>query len=261
MDRAKIRAGCEFFADFKILLLTDEEVAFRSYLIADGNWDYSFSRRLREQSRQRLQHVDFPSGDRRILTLEQSNVSSEFKANIDDHLHIQGYAGTGKSFLIKYLVLTLQQTNASTLILAEHERQLKALLIGTEGIERMCPRTFGALIREMIPDDLTDAVARRMLRTNFPPEPTPDEEIVRHLGIHPVGTFSSFQIVKAVRETVHAFCLSNNNISHVTPYGSKQCAGKSCYTTRPSCGRQFCNRHFGSSSRVSVTIIASNGQP
>jgi hypothetical protein len=210
LDREKIRAGYELFADFKILLLTDEDVAFRSYLTAYGNWDYAFCKRLRERNVQRLLHVDFPAGDRRMLTLEQSKVFSEIKGNVDDHLHVQGYAGTGKSFLIKSLLVLLQEKSARTLVLAEHQRQLNALLIGTHGIERMCPRTFGELIREMLPDDLTDPVARRMLRTNFPPEPTPDEEIVRHLRVHPSGPFSSRQIVKAARETVHTFCLSNN---------------------------------------------------
>lgn len=210
LDRDKIRAGYELFADFKILLLTDADVAFRSYLTAESNWDFSFCRRLRAQDMHRLQQVDFPAGNCRMLTLEQSKIFSEIKGHVDDHLHVQGYAGTGKSFLIKSLLVLLQEKSAHTLVLAEHQRQLDALLIGTRGIERMCPRTFGELIREMISDDLIDPVAQRMLRTNYPSEPIPDEEIVRYLGVHPSGTFSARQIVKAARETVHAFCLSND---------------------------------------------------
>jgi len=210
LDREKIRAGLDLLPDFKILLLSEDDVAFRSYLTADRNWDSAFCQRHRAQLLRTYQRVDLPTGGRRILTLEQSQIFLEIKNHVDDHLHVQGYAGTGKSFLIKSLLMLLQEKHADTLALAEHQRQLDALLAGTQGIERMNPRTFGALVLEMIPPDLTDPVSLRMRRTNYPPEPTPDEELVRHLGIHPSGAFTALEVVKAVRETVSVFCYSDD---------------------------------------------------
>jgi hypothetical protein len=208
LDRNKIQAGCELLPELKILLLPDADVAFRSYLLPDGSWNPSFCGHYRAQIARTLQEVTLPQG-RRILTHEQTKIYLEIKGHTDDHLHVQGYAGTGKSFLIKSILQLMQEKNARTLVLAEHERQLDALLIGTHGNEGMYPRTFGALVREMIPRDLTGPATRRM-HTDYSPEPTPHEHLVRHLGIHESGLFSPNDIVKMVRETVNAFCSSDD---------------------------------------------------
>jgi hypothetical protein len=209
LDRNKIRAGCELLCDHKIALLNDDDVAFRNYLDAYGNWNHTFCERYRAQLLQGQQRVHLPSGSR-LLTPEQTKIFHGIKGHIDDPMHVQGYAGTGKSFLIKSVLMLLEDKRASTLVLAEDQRQLNALLIGTQGLEGMSARTYGQLILEMIPDDLTSPESLRMRRTNFPPGPTPDSELIRHLGIQPSRTFSPHQISKAVRETVRAFCYSDD---------------------------------------------------
>jgi hypothetical protein len=209
LDRDKIRAGCELLSDHKILLLTQEDVAFRSYLLPDGTWNPSFCERHRVQVERHLQHVELPTGGQRILTLEQTKVYLEIKGHTDDHLHVQGYAGTGKSFLVKSLLMAMQEKKACTLVLAEHQRQLDALLAGTQGIRGMCPRTFGALVREMIRYDLTNVTAVRM-HQNHVREPDTDSSLIRHLGIHESGLFTPDRIAQMVRETVRAFCASDD---------------------------------------------------
>lgn len=209
LEREKIVAGSERLSDFKILLLTDDDIKHRTYLTADRKWDHTFCERHRAQLVRPLQRIELPTGGQGILTLQQTQVFDGVRNNIDEHLHVQGYAGTGKSFLIRSLISLLQEKRANTLLLAEHQRQLDALLAGTRGLERVYPKTFGALMLEMIPYDLTDPASVRLLG-KYPAQPTPDEELVRHLGVHPNGQYSAMQIVQAVRDTVREFCVSND---------------------------------------------------
>lgn len=209
LDRDRIRAGCEFLPDAGILFLNDEDVAFRNYLLPDGNWNPSFVERHRAELTRPLQRTELPSGESRILTSEQSKIYHEIRGGLDDHLHVQGYAGTGKSFLIKSLLDLLQKWHAQTLVLAEHRGQLNALLVGTQGIEGMHPRTFGDIVRETIPTDLTNRAALRM-RANQSGRLMPDDELIRWLGVYDDPQHSAQQLVKMVRDTVYAFCSSDD---------------------------------------------------
>lgn len=208
LSRDGIRAGCELLSHFRILLATDADVAFRNYLLPDGSWNPAYCSHYRTQLAATMQRVELLTGERRLLSREQGKIALEIRAQIDDHLHVQGYAGTGKSYLIRALLSLLQGEHVHTLILAEHQRQLDALLAGAPEVERMYPRTFGALVREMASPNQADAVATRMRRTNYPPEPTPDEHIVRYLRIEPSGRFLAKDIVRMARETVKSFCES-----------------------------------------------------
>lgn len=210
LDREKIRAGYRLLPDFGISLLDDEAIQHRRYLTFDGEWDSTFRDRHRARLAQALQTIELPAGASAVLTLEQSRIFREVKTQADDHIHVQGYAGTGKSYLIKSLLTMLQPTGAKVLVLAERQRQLDALLVGTEQMKHVHPRRYGKLVSEMVPSDLTDPVNRRMARTNYSLTTIPDDEVVRHLGIQSGSGFLSREIVKAVRSTVAGFCYSGD---------------------------------------------------
>lgn len=210
LDREKIRAGYRLLPDFGISLLDEEAIERRSYLTFEGEWDSTFRDRHRARLAQALQTIQLPAGESGVLTLEQSRIFREVKTQADDHIHVQGYAGTGKSYLIKSLLTMLQPTGAKVLVLAERQRQLDALLVGTEQMEHVYPRRYGKLVSEMVPSDLTDPVNRRMARTNYSLITIPDDQVVRHLGIQSGSGFLSREIVKAVRSTVAAFCYTGD---------------------------------------------------
>jgi hypothetical protein len=218
LDRARIRAGYLLLADFGMALLADEVISQRSYLTVDGEWDSTFRDRHRTRLIQSLQSIDLPVGGRGVLTFEQSRIFREVTTQADDHIHVQGYAGTGKSYLIRSLLTMLQPTGAKVLVLAERQRQLDALLVGMEQMGHVQPRRFGRLVSEMVPPDLTDPINRRMARSNYSLTTIPDDEVVRHLGIQSGSGFLSREIVKAVRSTVAGFCYSGDpeiDASHI----------------------------------------------
>lgn len=208
--RDKIKEGYQLLPDFGIALLDDEALMQRSYIAIDGEWDSTFRERHNARLIESLQRVELPTGGPGLLTAEQGRIFREVKAQADDHMHVQGYAGTGKSYLIKSLLTMLQPSGAQVLVLAERQRQLAALLAGMDSRGHVHPRTFDKLVGEMIPRDLTDPVNRRMGRTNYSLAPMPDAAVVQHLAIQPGAEYSPYAIVKAVRSTVAGFCYSGD---------------------------------------------------
>jgi hypothetical protein len=230
LHREKIDAGYQLLADFGIALLGNDALEQRDYLTPAGQWDSSFPERYRTRQRERLRRISVP-GAQGTLTAEQSQIFREVKSQTDDHLHVQGYAGTGKSFLIKSLLSMLQPLGCSILILAERQRQLDALLADVGQLRHVHPRRFDTLAGEMAPPDLTDPINRRMARATYSPAPISDDDVVRHLGIQSSGAFSSRDIAKAARSAVAKFCFSGDremNVAHIPDW----CASSLDATTR-----------------------------
>lgn len=208
LDRAKIRAGQRLLADLGISLLDDEQLGRREYLRSDGQWDSSNRERYQSREHEGRQQIVLPSGRSSFLTREQSRIYREIKTQSDDHIHVQGYAGTGKSYLIKSLLGTLG--GARVLVLAERQAQLNALLADVSDLPHVYPRRFDVLAREMTPTDLTDPINVRMSQPYSASAPISDQLVIRHLGIQPSGTLQARDIVIVVRGTVASFCYSGD---------------------------------------------------
>ena len=217
LDRKKIREGNELLADFGIQLLDHDVAVGRSYLTVDGHWDGSFKERYRTRSVEQLQTV-VSAGKPGVLTEEQTRVFREFVAQPDDHMHVQGYAGTGKSLLIKSLLSIFAPAASSTLVLAERQRQLDALLGGGPPLGSAHARTFERLIESIVPPDITVSAFSRMRGKGYSRAQMSDDSIARGLGVYANGRFSPANIVQAARGTVGGYCYSGDdelNASHI----------------------------------------------
>jgi len=210
LDRARIQAGYRLLDDYGIALLEHELVDWRSYLNEHRAWDQTFCDRHRQRLRERLQPVALPSGGDRLLTSQQSGVYRTVVAQSDDHLHVQGYAGTGKSLLIHVLLDLLRRDERRVLVLAERSRQLRALMVGMEGLGQVDGLTFGQLAATITPPDLISKAQRGQYYDNTSRNPMSDEEMSRHLGVHAAGNCSSIQIVRWARKTVARFCMTGD---------------------------------------------------
>jgi hypothetical protein len=208
LDRAKIRAGHSLLADLGISLLSDEQIGHQDYLMTDGAWDSSSRDRYHARDHDAREQILLPNGAVSFLTREQTRIYREISAQSDDHIHVQGYAGTGKSYLIKSLLTTLR--GARVLVLAERQAQLQALLAGVSELPHVYPRRFDVLAREMVPADLTDPTNVRMSQPYSASAPISDELIIRHLGIRASGSLLERDLVAIVRRTVARFCASSD---------------------------------------------------
>jgi hypothetical protein len=214
-----IEEGYKLLPDFRMALLDEEVIRNQNYLTFEGEWDYTFNERHREKLMQSLVRVnkDIP------LTLEQSRIYQEIKAQTDDHIHVQGYAGTGKSFLIKSLVSMLDRKGVGILILAERQKQIEAIMSGVGQMDHVFATTFAGLAYEIIPQDLTNHINWNMRKKNLSRAAMTDDEVIRHFNIMPSDKFSKYEIVKAVRSTLVGFCYSgdeNIQLSHIPKWCS-----------------------------------------
>lgn len=207
LSRERIESGYYQIHDFQIALVDDDTCVQQAYLCPEGQWDFGFSQRQREQLAP--QRLITTVADRTLtLSAEQSRVYREFEAVSDEHMHIQGYAGTGKTSLIKGLLSLFQSSTASLLVLAEYARQLDALGIDRQHPDKVYACTFSELADLVTPTDLTSSANRNMLRPDRTRATQPDEVLIRRLGIQSVGKLGKTQIVTAVRATLYRFCHS-----------------------------------------------------
>jgi hypothetical protein len=209
LDRAKLRAGRECLLRCGVVLLAHEDLAHRSYLTGDEEWDSGFNDRHREWLQRTVTRVAMPDGQIRMLTPEQGQVFREAEAASDEHLHVQGYAGTGKSHLIASLLAMLVAKGAVIALVAERRTQLEALEKRIGKVEGVHPMTFGGLMDEVIPPDLSDPGAMRMRHRDRSQAMPSDESLARYLGVHAGGGLSAAGIAGIARGIVGAFCRSD----------------------------------------------------
>ena len=209
LDRNAVDDGFHLLPEFRIGLLDDEAVKQKAYLTWKGLWDYGFQQKYRDNLASERVNINFDSRQH-LLSAEQTRVYREFEAQKDEHMHIQGYAGTGKSSVIKSLLTLFEASSSQVLVLAGYKRQLDALSIDSQKLQHVRKCTFTELAEMVIPPDFTSAANRNMLRNNRSRTTMPDEVIVRQLGIKASSAYATEQIIKAVRAAVYGFCQSGD---------------------------------------------------
>ncbi len=124
-DQGKLYFGLEAIKHLKLRFLEAEEVAARHYLLPGGEWDSSFSTRHYEANNPYREHLVTPRHRDRWLSDAQDKLVRTFRANLDEDLHVQGYAGVGKSHLLGALLEFLRPE--TTLVLAQTKSKLEVL--------------------------------------------------------------------------------------------------------------------------------------
>lgn len=207
LDRDTVDAGFNLLSHFNIALLDDEAVKRRAYISHTGLYDFGFQTRYRESLTDTS--IKTVIGTRPgSLNAEQSRVYREFEAQKNEHLHIQGYAGTGKSSLIKSLLTMFATSSAQVLVLVARKIQLDAFRVHVKNMPHVHAITFIDLANMLIPEDLTAGANRNMLKSRSNRATISDDAIIQHLGVKASGAYSANQIIQATRATVYRFCLS-----------------------------------------------------
>lgn len=124
-DPTKFYSGCKVVKRLNLRFLLADEVSARDYLLPNGKWDIAFKARHHRSKNPFSEQVVTPWHRERWLSPAQNKLIRTFRANLDEHLHVQGYAGIGKSHLLGALRECLRP--GGTLVLAHTEGKLEAL--------------------------------------------------------------------------------------------------------------------------------------
>lgn len=124
-EPSKLYFGIEAIKKSKLRFLMADEVAAQEYLLPSGRWDVEFKHRHARDHHPFRRQMVTASHDERWLSGAQDHLVRTFRANLDEHLHVQGYAGIGKSHLIGTLIECLRPER--TLVLAHTEKKLATL--------------------------------------------------------------------------------------------------------------------------------------
>ncbi|MGY4495370.1 hypothetical protein [Pseudomonas sp. TE3610] len=124
-DQGKLYYGLEAIKQLNLRFLEAEEVAAQAYLLPGGEWDNTFNVRHHQHNDPYHEHVVTPRHRERWLSDAQDKLVRTFRANLDEDLHVQGYAGVGKSHLLGALLEYLRPE--TTLVLARTKSKLDVL--------------------------------------------------------------------------------------------------------------------------------------
>ncbi|MBI6912112.1 AAA family ATPase [Pseudomonas palleroniana] len=124
-DPRKLYFGCNALKSINLRLLSAEEVQARDYLLPSGQWDMDYKVRHLRGNDPFSQQMITPRHRERWLSPAQDKLVRTFRANLNEDLHVQGYAGVGKSHLLGALIECLRP--AQTLILARTGAKLATL--------------------------------------------------------------------------------------------------------------------------------------
>lgn len=124
-DQGKLYYGLEAIKQLPLRFLEAEEVAAQAYLLPGGEWDNCFSVRHHQANNPYREQVVTARHRERWLSDAQDKLVRTFRANLGEDLHVQGYAGVGKSHLLGALLEFL--TPEATLVLARTSGKLEVL--------------------------------------------------------------------------------------------------------------------------------------
>lgn len=124
-DPRKLYAGRNLLKNLKVRYLAADEVLARDYLLPCGKWDAEFKVRHLRGRNPFSQQIVTPRHRELWLSSAQDRLIRTFHANMNEDLHVQGYAGIGKSHLLGALTEYLKPEG--TLLLAHTPGKLEAL--------------------------------------------------------------------------------------------------------------------------------------
>ena len=153
LDRGKVAAGAKEMFQLHIRLLDAETIKMRSYLTYEGEWDYTFGQSF-SGLRYRDDYLIKPYHGTYLLTDDQIRALSVVAGESDEHLHLQGYAGSGKTFLIQSIIDVYKSRGvdpSNILLLAGSTAQLNALKKTIK--DKIATLTLGSLAGSILPNE------------------------------------------------------------------------------------------------------------
>lgn len=213
LDITKLSQGINLLPKSKIELLTQTSVLAQDYLQPTGEWDNTFRGRQFNRDRSYKHQLITPYNQELWLSTAQNMIVRTVQANTNEHLHIQGYAGVGKSFLISSL-LNFFDLN-KTIILVKNKDKLLEIKKRSH-LKKFKIFTFEELALRL----LSKQIDRSILNSTLQTKAINNAEISKALNISSVKKLNQNQVVSICIETIKSYCLSHDyalNDTHLPP--------------------------------------------
>lgn len=201
-SKQSLEQGIEIAKSMGIGLATPDDFHNAQPTKADGSLNPDFS----TTAISKRNPSSYFTHDNRVTKLglndPQGRAVNRIMAEPDEHLHIQGYPGAGKSHLIQTLTGILPAK--STLLLAMTKAQLDGLMSKVD-IDGVVGRTFGHIASEIITENSAPGQWSPSRRFH-PSYNVSNLDIAAHLGFRSVGGLSSAVVADSCRRAVMSFC-------------------------------------------------------
>lgn len=206
-SKKKVRAALGLISDFGISLCTDDEFRDVQPTRPDGSLNPNFSTEILNKR----SSASYSSLDPKVATLglndPQGRAVDKIIADPEEHMHIQGYPGGGKTHLIRVLTNVLPADR--TLVLAMRKSQLDGLLKGVSS-DLVTGRTFTQLAAEIISDTLLPGQWESGNRSRSSYNVT-GHQIAQHLGFGPVRSLQPHVVADICRRAVMSYCYTGHS--------------------------------------------------
>lgn len=148
-DPRKLYFGLNVVKSLNLRFLLADEVLARDYLLPSGKWDVDYRIRHYRSNNPFSEQMVTPKHREFWLSSAQDKLVRIFRANLNEDLHVQGYAGIGKSHLLGALIECLRPE--TTLLLARTPEKLKTLRERMRGADdRKAGKTFGRFAQALL---------------------------------------------------------------------------------------------------------------
>ncbi len=200
------QVGLKLLDSLQLNLLDDEIVQAQKYLNPDQTWDFEFRIEHAENLNPLKHEAHSSTAQTIVLTNAQYRIFTTIRNELDEHLHLQGLAGVGKTSMISTLMEFLKPEK--TLLLAHTAQQLAALTTRL-GTKKFVGMTFGQLASTLL--FTPPSTYRRPERQRYQPTyQMSDAETGKVLGFQPVGGLTIQRVANICRVTVQSYCYSKN---------------------------------------------------
>ncbi len=202
-NRAAFVSGLDQLASIGGRLLDRDTLDERKFLLDDGKWDFEFSARHAAAINPCTEQFTTSAGDIFVLTDQQARTFRIFERELDEDLHLQALAGTGKTYLIERMVDLLGNHRPLILALTQHQRDA---VMKRVGLHRAKGMTFGDFAFEVL---LNDSTCPQRLKWKSATRAKVDEQVLaRDLQLLPVAQMTEQQVASVALSMVSRYCNS-----------------------------------------------------